>query len=49
VTINGDSWGFNQYETEFKTPQELIRMSVEVDSRGGNLLLNVGPRPDGTI
>ncbi len=49
VTINTDSWGFNKYETEFKTSRDLIRMLVEVVSKGGNLLLNVGPRPDGTI
>lgn len=49
VTINSDSWGYNKYETEFKTDRELIRMLVEVVSKGGNLLLNVGPRPDGSI
>jgi alpha-L-fucosidase len=49
VTINSDSWGYNQYETEFKTTRDLIRMLVEVVSKGGNLLLNVGPTPDGRI
>jgi alpha-L-fucosidase len=49
VTINADAWGYNKYETEFKTERDLIRMLVEVVSKGGNLLLNVGPRPDGTI
>jgi alpha-L-fucosidase len=49
VTINGESWGYNKYETEFKTDRDLIRMLVEVVSKGGNLLLNVGPKPDGTI
>ncbi|MGH9630962.1 MAG: alpha-L-fucosidase, partial [Bryobacteraceae bacterium] len=49
VTINNDSWGYNKYETDFKTPRDLIRMLVEVVSKGGNLLLNVGPKPDGTI
>lgn len=49
VTINADSWGYNKYETEFKTDRELIRMLIETVSKGGNLLLNVGPRPDGTI
>lgn len=49
VTINASSWGYNKYETEFKTERDLIRMLVEVVSKGGNLLLNVGPRPDGTI
>jgi len=49
VTINQDSWGYNQYETEFKTSRDLVRMLVEVVSKGGNLLLNVGPMPDGRI
>jgi alpha-L-fucosidase len=49
VTINSDSWGYNKYETEFKTGPDLIRMLIEVVSKGGNLLLNVGPRPDGTL
>ncbi len=49
VTINTDSWGYNQYETDFKTPRDLIRMLIEVVSKGGNLLLNVGPTPDGRI
>jgi alpha-L-fucosidase len=49
VTINTSSWGYNRYETEFKTNRDLIRMLIEVVSKGGNLLLNIGPRPDGTI
>jgi alpha-L-fucosidase len=49
VTINNDSWGYNKYETDFKTTRDLIRMLIEVVSKGGNLLLNVGPKPDGTI
>lgn len=49
VTINDGSWGYNKYETDFKTERDLIRMLVEVVSKGGNLLLNVGPKPDGTI
>ncbi len=49
VTINESSWGYNRYETEFKTDRDLIRMLVEVVSKGGNLLLNVGPTPDGRI
>ncbi|MCC6364545.1 MAG: alpha-L-fucosidase [Bryobacterales bacterium] len=49
VTINSDGWGYNKYETEFKTSRDLIRMLIEVVSKGGNLLLNVGPMPDGRI
>jgi alpha-L-fucosidase len=49
VTINTESWGYNKYETEYKTVRDLIRMLIEVVSKGGNLLLNVGPTPDGRI
>ena len=49
VTINTDSWGYNKYETQFKTERDLVRMLIEVVSKGGNLLLNVGPMPDGRI
>jgi len=49
VTINTDSWGYNQYETQFKTRRDLIRLLAEVVSKGGNLLLNIGPMPDGRI
>ncbi|MCX6622652.1 MAG: alpha-L-fucosidase, partial [Acidobacteria bacterium] len=49
VTINTESWGYNKYETKFKTSRDLIRMLIDVVSKGGNLLLNVGPMPDGRI
>ncbi len=49
VTIGKESWGYNKYETEFKTSRDLIRMLIEAVSKGGNLLLNVGPTPDGRI
>ncbi len=47
----GYSYGFNQAEQEkdYKTAGELIIMLADLVSRGGNLLLNVGPRGDGTI
>lgn len=48
MTIN-NTWAYNQHDLEFKSSGELIKMLVEVASRGGNFLLNVGPRPDGTI
>ena len=48
MTIN-DQWAYNANDRDFKSAQFLIRSLVEVASRGGNLLLNVGPRPDGTI
>lgn len=48
MTIN-DQWAYNANDRDFKSAQFLIRSLVEVASRGGNFLLNVGPRPDGTI
>jgi alpha-L-fucosidase len=48
MTIN-NQWAYNQNDPDFKSAQFLIRSLVEVASRGGNFLLNVGPRPDGTI
>jgi len=48
MTING-TWAYNKNDRNFKSAQHLIRTLVEVASRGGNFLLNVGPQPDGTI
>lgn len=48
-TMGYNSWGYNPYETEFHSTAELIRMIIETVSKGGNLLLNVGPTPEGTI
>jgi alpha-L-fucosidase len=48
MTMN-DHWGFNAYDTSWKSSREMIRMLVDVASKGGNYLLNVGPRADGTF
>jgi alpha-L-fucosidase len=48
MTING-TWAYNKNDRTFKSEKELIRTLVEVASRGGNFLLNVGPGPDGII
>ena len=48
MTIN-DSWGYQPHDTNYKTPGEIIRIFVDCLSLGGNLLLDVGPKPDGTI
>ena len=47
----GMSFGINRIENidDYKTGKELIFMLVDIVSRGGNLLLNIGPRSDGTI
>ena len=48
-TTNFNSWGYNRYETEFHSTTQLIRQLIEIVSKGGNLLLNVGPTPEGEI
>ncbi|GAC1424661.1 MAG: hypothetical protein NVSMB62_21640 [Acidobacteriaceae bacterium] len=48
MTIN-DTWAYNAHDQNFKSGQQLIRALVEVCSRGGNFLLNVGPQPDGQV
>lgn len=47
-TING-SWGFNITDTKYKTPKQVIHYLVNAAGRNANLLLNIGPMPDGGI
>jgi alpha-L-fucosidase len=46
ITLN-DHWGYNRDDRNFKSAAEVIRMLVESVSKGGNLLLNVGPTAKG--
>ena len=48
ATIN-DTWGFKSDDHNWKAPDDLIRKLVDVASKGGNYLLNVGPTAEGTI
>jgi alpha-L-fucosidase len=48
ITMN-HNWGYNSHDHDFKSVEQLIGLLVETASKGGNLLLNVGPRPDGTF
>ena len=45
----GDYWQYSVKDTKFKSTAELVGILVDVVSRGGNLLLNVGPNADGVI
>ncbi|NVK53653.1 MAG: alpha-L-fucosidase [Flavobacteriaceae bacterium] len=48
MTMN-KSWGFQPNDKEYKSINQIIRIFVDCISMGGNLLLDIGPKPDGTI
>ncbi|HEX4602119.1 MAG TPA: alpha-L-fucosidase [Gemmatimonadales bacterium] len=48
ITMNRN-WGYNSHDHDFKSAAGLIGLLVETASKGGNLLLNVGPKGDGTF
>ena len=48
ITIN-DHWGYARDDKNFKSAAQIVRMLVECASKGGNLLLNVGPTALGEI
>ncbi|MGH7624448.1 MAG: alpha-L-fucosidase [Gemmatimonadaceae bacterium] len=48
LTMN-NAWGFNIADQHFKSVPELIGYLVRAAGNNANLLLNIGPRPDGTI
>jgi alpha-L-fucosidase len=48
TSISNKSWGYIK-DDAFKTPDFIVRELVDIVSKNGNLLLNVGPRADGTI
>lgn len=48
MTMN-DNWGYAKDDENWKSPAKLIGLLVETASKGGNLLLNVGPMGDGRV
>lgn len=48
MTING-TWGFKSYDQNFKSTETLLRNLIDITSKGGNYLLNVGPTSEGVI
>jgi alpha-L-fucosidase len=48
TSISNKSWGYIEKD-EFKTPEFIVHELIDVVSKNGNLLMNVGPRADGTI
>ena len=43
------SWGYKKNDSGWKSSETLIRNLVKIAARGGNYLLNIGPKPDGTF
>ncbi len=48
MTMN-NSWGYRKSDNNWKSSETLIRNLVKIAARGGNYLLNIGPKPDGTF
>lgn len=48
MTMN-NTWGFKKDDHEWKSAEVIIRNLIDIASKGGNYLLNVGPKADGTI
>jgi alpha-L-fucosidase len=48
TSISNASWGYVEHDT-YKTPEEIIQQLIDIVSKNGNLLLNIGPKADGTI
>ena len=48
MTLN-DHWGYNKNDHHWKSSASLIRMLIDIASKGGNFLLNVGPTSEGLI
>ncbi len=48
TSISNKSWGYIKDDT-FKTPEFVVHQLIDIVSKNGNLLINIGPRSDGTI
>ena len=48
MTMN-DSWGYHAADDAWKSPKQVIRNLATCARDGGNYLLNIGPKPDGSI
>ncbi|GMW03218.1 MAG: alpha-L-fucosidase [Candidatus Hydrogenedentota bacterium] len=48
MTMN-DTWGFKSYDQNWKSTKMLIQNLIDIASKGGNYLLNVGPTSEGLI
>ena len=48
MTMN-DTWGYKSYDNNFKSTQTILRNLIDISSKGGNYLLNIGPDSKGNV
>jgi alpha-L-fucosidase len=48
MTMN-NNWGYNSHDNNWKSSEDLIRKLIDIASKGGNFLLNIGPTSDGVF
>jgi alpha-L-fucosidase len=48
MTMN-DTWGYKSYDTNFKSTETILRNLIDIASKGGNYLLNIGPDSKGNV
>ena len=48
MTMN-DTWGYKSFDTNFKSTETLLRNLIDIASKGGNYLLNIGPDSKGNV
>ena len=48
MTLN-TTWGYSEHDRAWKSEETLIRNLIDIASKGGNYLLNIGPKGDGSV
>jgi len=48
MTMN-TTWGYSEHDRQWKSSETLIRNLIDIASKGGNYLLNIGPKADGSV
>jgi len=48
MTLN-NTWGYSEHDKNWKTPERVLKNLIDIVSKGGNYLINVGPKGDGSI
>jgi alpha-L-fucosidase len=48
MTLN-TTWGFSEHDHKWKSSKQIVHNLIDIASKGGNYLLNIGPKGDGSI